>query len=467
MSELVTAPTVAIPIQLVWFVATVLFVTGLRKLSIPAKARGGIWLAGIGMVLVISSMLFHPAMNSNFMLMAIAVISGGVLSVAHARRVDMSNTPQMIALYNSLGGLAAACVATLVLLHASEHTSAIKSLAVLGVAIGCVAFAGSLLAFLRLHGKFTKHDGFAKKQVVYLANGAFVLLLGLIMATSATAHPGLLAVFVMLAMSFGIMITMPTSAADMPVLVSFYNALTGLAVAFDGFIIENPAMIVAGTLVFAAGSLLTRLMARSVNRRLSEIMYSGFGLSSSFVASQSSTDHINTIDARDAAVGMAYARRVEIVPGYGMATAQAQHKLRELTQLLDERGVQTGFAIHPVAGRMPGHMNVLLAEAGVPYEKIRDLGEINAEFSDVDVVLVVGANDIVNLAAGTDPESPLFGMPVLNIDKAKRVIVLKRGDGVGYAGVENSLFSQPVTRVLLGDAKDSVQDLITSIKSLD
>lgn len=467
MSEIVTAPSVAIPIQLAWFVATVLFVVGLRKLSIPTKARGGIWLAGVGMLLVIVSMFFHPGVNSNFMLIAVALVSGGMLSMAHARRIDLSNTPQMIALYNSLGGLAAACVATLVLLHASEYTSTVKSLAVLGAAIGCVAFAGSLLAFLRMHGKFTKHDGFAKKQVAYLANGALVLLLGLIMATSATAHPGLLAVFVMLAMSFGIMITMPTSAADMPVLVSFYNALTGLAVAFDGFIIQNPAMIVAGTLVFAAGSLLTRLMARSVNRRLSEIMYSGFGLSSGFATSQSLPDHVNTIDARDAAVGMAYARRVEIVPGYGMATAQAQHKLRELTQLLEERGVQTGFAIHPVAGRMPGHMNVLLAEAGVPYEKIRDIGQINAEFSDVDVVLVVGANDIVNVAARTDAESPLYGMPAHDIDKAKRVIVLKRGDGTGYAGVENSLFSQPVTRVLFGDAKDSVQDLIMSIKALD
>jgi len=208
-------------------------------------------------------------------------------------------------------------------------------------------------------------------------------------------------------------------------------------------------------------------MARAVNRRLSEIMYSGFGIVTDNKEGSGNRDHVNTIDSRDAAVDMAYARRVEIVPGYGMATAQAQHKLRELTQLLEERGVTIGFAIHPVAGRMPGHMNVLLAEAGVPYERIRDLSEINAEFSEVDVALVVGANDIVNPAARNDTDSPLYGMPVLDVDKAKRVIVLKRGDGTGYAGVENPLLFAPVTRVLFGDARETVQDLIMSIKNLD
>jgi len=231
--------------------------------------------------------------------------------------------------------------------------------------------------------------------------------------------------------------------------------------------LENPAMIVAGTIVFAAGSLLTSLMAKSVNRRLSEIMYSGFGITDEKLARSGAKDHVNMIDSRDAAVDMAYAGRVVIVPGYGMATAQAQHKLRELTQLPEERGVKTNFAIHPVAGRMPGHMNVLLAEAGVPYEKIKDLGDINAEFSQVDVVLVVGANDIVNLAARDDDESSLFGMPILDVDHAKRVIVLKRGDGTGYAGIENPLLFSPVTRVLFGNARESVQDLILAIKGLE
>ena len=459
--------SVSTALQLTWFIATVLFVTGLRNLSSPVKARHGIWFAGAGMVLAIGSMFFHPQLSANLGLIIIAMITGALLSAVHARRVEMTRMPQMIALYNGLGGLAAAGVAMMVLLHASQYGAAIRALAVLGALIGCVAFAGSLFAFLRLHGRFSQREGFAKRQVAYLANSALVMLLGLIIATSATAHPILLLAFVAFSISFGLLMTLPTSAADMPVLISFYNALTGLAVAFDGFVLDNPAMVVAGTIVFAAGSLLTRLMARAVNRRLSEIMYSGFGIMTEQADGQARRDHVNTIDARDAAVDMAYARQVAVVPGYGMATAQAQHKLRELTQLLDERGVKTMFAIHPVAGRMPGHMNVLLAEAGVPYEKIRDLADINAEFSEVDVVLVVGANDIVNPAAHSDVESPLYGMPVLDVAKAKRVIVLKRGDGTGYAGVENPLLFAPVTRVLFGNARDSVQNLILSIKGLD
>ncbi len=459
--------SVPVGVQLAWFIATLSFVVGLRRLSSPTTARTGIWIAGFGMVLAIASMFFHPDLSGNMPLIIVAMTLGGGFALLHARRVDMTKIPQMIALYNALGGVSAAGIAMLILLHVSEHGPAVKSLAVIGGLIGCIAFAGSLFAFLRLRGHFSRPHGFAKRQVAYLANGALVLLLGLILATSATAHPVLLLLFIALAISFGLLMTLPTSAADMPVLISLYNALTGLAVALDGFVLQNPAMMVAGIIVFAAGSLLTRLMARAVNRRLSEIMYSGFGLAEDGMVAAGDRDHVNTIDARDAAVDMAYAGYVVVVPGYGMATAQAQHKLRELTQLLDERGVQTDFAIHPVAGRMPGHMNVLLAEAGVPYEKIHDLSDINADFPQVDVVLVVGANDIVNPAARDNTESPLYGMPVLDVDRSKRVIVLKRGDGTGYAGVENALLFAPVTRVLFGDARDSVQDLITAIKGLD
>jgi NAD(P) transhydrogenase subunit beta len=459
--------SISIGLQLAWFVATVLFITALRHLSSPIKARQGIWFAGAGMVIVVASMGFHPQMKGNFGLIAMAMFLGAGLSLIHARKVDMTRMPQMIALYNGLGGLAAAGIATLVLLHAPLYGTGIKSLAMLSALIGCVSFAGSMLAFLRLHGLFDSRQDFAKRQVAYLAIGSLVLLLGLIIATSATAHPILLIAFIVFSVCFGLLMTLPTSTADIPVLVSYYNALTGLAVAFDGVVLNNPAIVVAGTIVFAAGSLLTRLMALAVNRRLSEIMYSGLGIISPDTDTLTKRDHVNTIDSRDAAVDMAYARRVAIVPGYGMATAQAQHKLRELTQLLEERGVNIVFAIHPVAGRMPGHMNVLLAEAGVPYEKIQDLSEINAEFSEVDVALVVGANDIVNPSAREDEESPLFGMPVLEVGKAKRVIVIKRGDGTGFAGVENPLLFAPVTRVLFGDARSSVQDLILSIKNLD
>ncbi|MFT6305309.1 MAG: NAD(P) transhydrogenase subunit beta [Halioglobus sp.] len=454
-------------LQLAWFMTTLLFVIALRRLSSPSKARSGIWLAGVGMVIAIVSMYFHPDLRQNQLLIVAAMSIGGGISLLHARRVDMTQIPQMVALYNSLGGIAAAGIAMLVLLNVSEYSVLVKSLAVLGGLIGCIAFSGSFFAYLRLRGYLVRRAGFAQRQVAYIASGALVLLLGLILAASPTAHPVLLLLFVGLAISFGILMTLPTSAADMPVLISLYNALTGLAVAFDGFVLENPAMVVAGTIVFAAGSLLTRLMAKSVNRRLSEIMYSGFGIADESHDADTDRDHVNTIDSQDAAVDIAYADRVVIVPGYGMATAQAQHKLRELTQLLDERGVKTSFAIHPVAGRMPGHMNVLLAEAGVPYEKIQDLSDINAELSQVDVVLVVGANDIVNLAARDETDSPLFGMPILDVDRAKRVIVIKRGDGTGYAGVENPLLFAPITRVLFGDARDSVQDLILAIKGLE
>ncbi len=459
--------TAPLALQLAWFAATALLVFGLRGLSSPTRARHGIWCAGVGMLVAVASMFFHPGLSDNHALIVVAMIIGGTLSLIQGRRVDMTAMPQMIALYNGLGGAAGAGIAMLVLLHASEHSTPVKTIAVVGALIGCISFAGSFFAFLRLRGYFSRRDGFAKRQVAYLANIALVVLLGLILATSATPHPVLLFLFVALCLSFGLLMTLPTASADLPVLVSMYNALTGLSVAFDGVVLNNPPMMVAGTLVFAAGSLLTRLMARSVNRRLSDIMYSGFGFSAEDKVNDAERDHVNTIDARDAAIDMAFAQRVVIVPGYGMATAQAQHKLRELTQLLDERGVETGFAIHPVAGRMPGHMNVLLAEAGVPYEKIRDHEAINSEFSAVDVVLVVGANDIVNLAAKSDSDSPLFGMPILDVDKAKRVIVIKRGDGTGYAGVQNPLLFAPVTRVLFGDARETVQELILSIKGLD
>ena len=456
-----------IALEMAWFLSAVLFVYGLRRMSSPSRARSGIQLAGAGMLIAIASMFVHPDLHTNHVLILIAIACGGVLAFLHAKNVVMTDVPQLVALYNGLGGGAAAGIAIMALLEVQDTNVAANSFAVLGVLLGCITFAGSMLAFRRLSSQVDNRSRFSSRQVTYLATGAFMLLVGLLLAASSTAHPVLLLMLVGLALAFGIMMTSPISAADMPVLISVYNALTGLAVAADGYVLANPAMMVAGTLVFTAGSLLTRLMARAVNKRLSEIMYSGFGISHDSDELNGRRDHVNTIDARDAAVDMAFSDRIVIVPGYGMATAQAQHKLRELTQLLEERGVQTGFAIHPVAGRMPGHMNVLLAEAGVPYEKISDLNEINSEFSEIDVVLVVGASDIVNPAARDDTSSPLYGMPVLEVDRAKRVIVLKRGDGTGYAGIENALLFTPVTRVLFGDARTSVQDLIMAIKGLN
>jgi len=450
-----------------YFLAAFLFVIGLRTMSSPRRARSGIWWAAIGMCLALLATFLHPEISRNHLLILIGIGIGGGLSALHARRVLMSHMPQMIALYNGLGGGAAAAIAMVELLRVSEHSASANALAVVSGLIGSVAFAGSMVAYAKLEGRMVRRHRFANRQVAYLANFVLVLVLGLLLASASTAHPMLLLLFFVLSLLFGVTMSLPIAAADLPVLISLYNALTGLAVAFDGYVLGNPAMMVAGTLVFAAGTLLTRLMARAVNRSLIEMMYSGFGIMMDDRTELSSGDQVHEVEAVDAAISMAFAEKVIIAPGYGMAVAQAQHKLRELTQLLEERGVEASFAIHPVAGRMPGHMNVLLADAGVPYEMISDLNEINPEFSKVGVALVVGANDIVNPAARTDEDSPLYGMPILDVDNADSVIILKRGEGKGYAGVENDLLFQPKSRVMFGDARDSVQDLITSIKSLD
>ena len=460
---------VALPLSLefVWFVSTVLLVIGLRRMSSPKRARSGIYWAGVGMLLAVMASFGHPGIAQNLVLILVALAIGGVWSYLPARRVAMKDMPQMIALYNALGGGAAACIAVLALLHPEKQASLLTLLSVVSGLIGGVAMSGSLTAFLRLRGTLKRQMRFANRQVAYLCAGAMMLLLGLILAASSTAHPVLLVLFLVAAVLFGFLMTLPIAVTDMPVLISLFNAMTGLAVSFDGYMLGNPAMMVAGMIVFAAGALLTRKMARSGNRRLSEIMYSGFGIMMDDRTELIPREQVQTVNAVDAAVGMAYATRVIIVPGYGMAQAQAQHKLRELTQLLDERGVQTGFAIHPVAGRMPGHMNVMLAEAGVPYESIFELDQINPEFPQVDVVLVVGASDIVNPSARDDKDSPLYGMSILDVDKAGRVIVLKRGDGSGYAGVDNPLLFAPGTRVIFGDARESVQRLIDAVKFLD
>lgn len=461
------SPAMWVGIDLAYFIGTVLLVIGLRRMSSPSRARSGIWYAGVGMAIAIIATLTIAGDPGRRVLIPIAMFIGAAFAFIQSRRVSMTDAPALIALYNGLGGGAAAGIAFVELLRAAEHTSSLRVFALVGALAGSIAFAGSLMAWQKLRTGMRRSIPFPNRQVVYLAIMVLMLLVGLVLASSNTSHPVLLFMFVVLALFFGISMTLPIAAADLPVLISLYNALTGLAVGVEGYVLGNPAMMVAGTLVFASGALLTRLMARAVNRRLSEIMYSGFGVNENERKDSRKEGFVNEIEAHDAAASMAFANRVIVVPGYGMAVAQAQHKLRELTQLLDERGVQTAFAIHPVAGRMPGHMNVLLADAGVPYEKIADLSAINEEFSQADVALVIGANDTVNPSAKTDESSPLYGMPVLNVDQAGSVIVLKRGDGRGYADVSNSLLESAGTRVLLGDAKDSLQELISCIKAMD
>ena len=346
--------------------------------------------------------------------------------------------------------------------HGQSHGIGHDTLAVLGAIIGCVSFSGSIIAFMKLQGWMRKNWRFPLQHVVNALMAVAVLGLGVAVVQQPSME--LLTVFFVLALLLGVMMTVPIGGADMPVVISLYNAFTGLAVGFEGYVLGNVAMMIAGTVVGAAGTMLTQLMAKAMNRSLANVLFSNFG--GPQAQGETVEGSMKPIDAADAAVMMGYADSVVIVPGYGMAVAQAQHKIWELTERLIERGVKVRFAIHPVAGRMPGHMNVLLAEAGVPYDLIEDLEDINPAFAQTDVVLVIGANDVVNPVAKKDPSSPIYGMPVLNVDDAKNVLVIKRGTGAGFSGIENALFFEDNTRMLFGDGQEMAAKLVQEMKQL-
>jgi NAD(P) transhydrogenase subunit beta len=451
-------------IEISYFLAAVLFILGLKRMSSPLTARGGILWAGTGMLVATLITFFWPGME-NYLLMTVAIVIGGVAAWWSGKRVAMTNMPQMIALYNGRGGGGAAAIAAVELLKGDFHSDFFLTLALLGALIGSVSFSGSIIAFAKLQGLMKRPLRFPFQHQINLV--VFVVALaagGLIINTGDTAGIALL-VFFSLALAFGILKTLPIGGADMPVVISLYNALTGLAVGVEGFVLNNAAMIIAGTVVGAAGTLLTQLMARAMNRSIGHVLFGSFGEGHG-KEEETVTGSLKPIDATDAGIMMAYAERVIVVPGYGMAVAQAQHKIKELMQVLLDRGIDVKFAIHPVAGRMPGHMNVLLAEADVPYDRLYDLEEINAQFPQTDVVLVIGANDVVNPMARTNPESPIYGMPILNVDQAKNVIVIKRGQGKGFSGVENALFYADNARMLYGDGAEMTGELIHAIKQL-
>ena len=452
----------ALIIDVSYFLAAVLFIYGLKRMGSPMTARGGIVWAGAGMVLATVVTFLFPGM-SNYILMMIAIGLGGIIAWISGKKVAMTDMPQMIALYNGMGGGAAAAIAAVELYGGNDHGLTFGILAVLGGFIGAVSFSGSLVAFAKLQGFKNTTLRFKGQQVLNLV----ILVSTLVMAVIVITQPdtgNTISIFFVLALALGITMTVPIGGADMPVVISLYNAFTGLAVAFEGFVQQNPAMIIAGTVVGAAGSLLTQLMAKAMNRSLANVLFSGFGETTSEETEINGS--MKPIDASDVGVMMAFANKVLIVPGYGMAVAQAQHKVWELTQLLIDRDVDVKFAIHPVAGRMPGHMNVLLAEAGVPYDIIYDENEINSEFESADVALIIGANDVVNPVARSDPSSPIYGMPILNADYAKNVIVIKRGQGAGFSGIENALFFLDQTRMLYGDGQEMASELIQAVKSL-
>ncbi len=458
------ASTRDLVIQVSYFVTAFLFIFGLKRMSSPVTARSGITWAGAGMLVATAVTFAYPGM-SNYEWIIPAMLVGGGFAWWSGKRVAITDMPQMIALYNGMGGGAAAAIAAVELYHGEMESYASSSLAVVGGIIGAVSFSGSAIAFGKLQGLIKRSIRFGGQQVLNLLMLVAALVLGALVAFHINTTPAVVTAFFALALLLGLTMTLPIGGADMPVVISLYNALTGLAVAFEGFVLNNAAMIIAGTVVGSAGTLLTQLMAKAMNRSLGNVLFSGFG-DTGGPATGTVTGSLKPIEASDVGVMMAFASKVIVVPGYGMAVAQAQHKIWELCQLLIDRNVTVKFAIHPVAGRMPGHMNVLLAEAGVPYDLISDLDEVNAEFETADVALIIGANDVVNPVARTDKSSPIYGMPILNADKAKNVIVIKRGQGAGFSGIENALFYLDNTRMLYGDAQKVGAELIQAIKAV-
>jgi len=472
-------------IQASYFIVAVIFIVGLKQMSSPVTARRGILWAGTAMVIATLVTFLDPqiidsdqaATNVGLIILAIAI--GGGYAWWSGKRVAMTDMPQMIAMYNGMGGGAAATIAAVEMLKASREAALdpteattiadalnpdVAVLAILGAIIGTISFSGSIIAWAKLDGRLNRSKLLPGQHFI----NAILAIVTVGFAISIYFTGGDLTpiiVFFSLALVLGIFITIPVGGADMPVIISLFNALTGLAVGFEGYVLGNAAMIIAGIVVGSAGSLLTHLMAVAMNRSVANVFFAGVGTDSG-ATGEGTQGEMKEIQAQDAGILMAFANQVVIIPGYGMAVAQAQHKIWELTQLLNDKGVSVKFAIHPVAGRMPGHMNVLLAEAGVPYDMIYDMEDINANFKTTTVALVIGANDVVNPSAKTDTNSPLYGMPILDAIDSDNVIVIKRGRGAGFSGVENPLFFADNTKMLFGDGQKAANELIQAVKEL-
>ncbi len=460
-----TAELLSLLVKASYFIAATLFLLGLQRMASPKTARSGIQWAGVGMVLATAATFFLPGLH-NIPLIAAAIAIGLAVNWVWGKKVAITDMPQMVALFNGMGGGSAAAIGAVELVRYSttgeSPNMATLTLAVIGSLIGAVSLTGSIIAWAKLDGRMDKRYTFPGQQFFNAIVAIAAVVLG-VMAITTLQMPYIIGFFVA-ALALGVLMTLPIGGADMPVVISLYNAFTGLAVAFEGYVLGNEALIIAGMMVGAAGMLLTKLMAKAMNRSIASVLFSNFGGGGE---AQAITGSQKPIDASDVAAMMAFAERVVIVPGYGMAVAQAQHKIWELTQRLMERGVKVKFAIHPVAGRMPGHMNVLLAEAGIPYDLIADMDDINPEFANTDVSLVIGANDVVNPVAKTDPASPIYGMPILDVVNSKNTIVIKRGKGTGFAGIENALFYADNTRMLYGDGADVASQLVSELKAMD
>ena len=457
---------------LVYLLAAILFILGLLFLSSPGAARHGNWIAAAGMVLAVGwtvVVLYRSFTPEGLAICVSGIVIGGVAGTLAARKVKMTAMPQMVAIFNGVGGGAAALVAVSELLAgAGRHPELQIGLPdVFAIIIGSISFAGSVIAFAKLQELMTGTPITYPGQHTVNAALALAILAVAVVLLAVNSSVVVLAVLLILALVLGVAFVLPIGGADMPVVISLLNACTGLAVAASGFVLDNFALIVAGTLVGASGTLLTRLMSDAMGRSVTNVLFGAVGqvqqgAAGAGTGAKGRPARAGTAD--DIGMLLAYSRYVIIVPGYGLAVAQAQHVLRELADLLEKRGVEVAYAIHPVAGRMPGHMNVLLAEAHVPYEQLKELDEINDDFKRADVALVVGANDVVNPAARNSPGSDIYGMPILNADQARNVVFLKRSMRPGFAGIENELFYDPRTIMLFGDAKESLTKLLTAVK---
>ena len=458
-------------VRLAELAAAVLFILALKGLSSPKSARRGNLLGALGATVATVVAFYYgqkffggPIKNVQPILAAIAI--GSLIGFIAARRVQMTQMPQMVALFNGVGGGAAAVVSVIEFLTAANsETTAMLTATVFTVVVGSVSFSGSILTFMKLQELMTS------RPVVIVA-GRYITSLAAIatiaVAISLVVNPSNAVLFGLLFLSLimGILLVLPVGGADVPIVISLLNAFTGLSVAASGYVLGNVLLIVAGTLVGASGTLLTRLMAQAMGRPLTNTMFGAFTAKAITNSGTGEDRPVKSASPDDVSIMLAYARKVIIVPGYGLAVAQAQNTIRELVEILSAKGIQVDYAIHPVAGRMPGHMNVLLAEANVPYQQLKEMDEINPEFAETDVVLVVGANDVVNPAARNDPSAPIYGMPILNVDEAQQIVFLKRSMRPGFAGIENEVLFDPKTSLLFGDAKETLTKVVSALKAL-
>ncbi|HEY8469794.1 MAG TPA: NAD(P)(+) transhydrogenase (Re/Si-specific) subunit beta [Longimicrobiales bacterium] len=458
-------------IDAAYLVAATFFIFGLKRLSSPKTARSGNVLGAIGMLIAVGVTLLDRQILSFTWIIA-GLVLGSLVGAILARTVKMTAMPQMVGLLNGFGGAASALVAYDEYLRfasgATVTTADVQTTIMISVLVGAVTFSGSMVAFAKLQELVTgRAVTYPLQKTINALIGLVIVVLGVYLIPADPA-PGLFATFAVLSLVLGVLLVIPIGGADMPVVISLLNSYSGLAAAATGFVLHNNVLIVSGALVGASGIILTQIMCRAMNRSLTNVLFGAFGATPVVVGAGAAMDGktVKDITVEDAAILLGYSRSVIIVPGYGLAVSQAQHNVRELADLLERRGVDVKYAIHPVAGRMPGHMNVLLAEANVPYDKLFEMERINPEFERTDVALVIGANDVVNPAARHDPNSPIYGMPILDVDHAKNVIVMKRSMNPGFAGIDNELFYHDRTRMLFGDARESLTKLVAALKAM-